>query len=79
MFAFQELSDLRHAYSKMKKALQERTAELEHAKSRAEQYEIDVKKLRTRIDELKQELGSAEDEVQCWSFREQITYVMSGI
>ncbi|KAK2151466.1 hypothetical protein LSH36_362g02009 [Paralvinella palmiformis] len=57
-----ELADLRHSYSKMKKAIQERNAELEHAKSRAEQYELDVKKLRTRIDELKQELGSAEDE-----------------
>jgi coiled-coil domain-containing protein 102A len=55
---------LRHSYNKCKKALQERNAELDHAKSRAEQYETDVKKLRMRIDELKHELASAEDEVR---------------
>jgi coiled-coil domain-containing protein 102 len=47
----------------MKKALQDRTAELEHARSRAEQYEAEVKKLRLRIEELKRELAAAEDEV----------------
>lgn len=58
-----ELSDLRHAYGKVKKTLQDKTAELEHARSRSEQYELEVKKLRGRIEELKRDLASAEDEV----------------
>ena len=43
--------------------LQEKAAELDHARSRAEQYEQEVKKLRGRIEELKHELANAEDEV----------------
>lgn len=58
-----ELSDLRHTYSKIKKTLQDKTAELEHACSRSEQYELEVKKLRGRIEELKKDLAAAEDEV----------------
>lgn len=58
-----ELSDLRHAYGKVKKTLQDKTAELEHARSRSEQYELEVKKLRGRIEELKRDLAAAEDEV----------------
>jgi len=57
------LTELRHAHSRTKKSLQDRTAELEHARSRAEQYEAEVKKLRLRIEELKHELATAEDEV----------------
>ena len=60
----QELSDLRHAYGKVKKTLQDKTAELEHARSRSEQYELEVKKLRGRIEELKRDLAAAEDEVR---------------
>ena len=63
LFKFQELSDLRHVHNRLKKTLQERTAELEHARSRAEQYELEVKKLRSRIEELKRDLTVAEDEV----------------
>lgn len=69
IFGLQELSDLRHAYGKVKKTLQDKTAELEHARSRSEQYELEVKKLRGRIEELKRDLASAEDEVTiiwCW-------------
>jgi coiled-coil domain-containing protein 102A len=57
------LTELRHALTRTKKSLQDRTAELEHARSRAEQYEAEVKKLRLRIEELKQDLATAEDEV----------------
>ena len=57
-----ELHDLKHSHSKMKKQLQEKTAELDHALSRADQYESEVKKLRFRVEELKKELASAEDE-----------------
>lgn len=58
-----ELSELRHTHSKLKKTLQDRVTELEHCKRRAEQYEIEVKKLRSRVEELKRDLASAEDEV----------------
>ncbi|KAL3859176.1 hypothetical protein ACJMK2_009408 [Sinanodonta woodiana] len=58
-----ELADLHHAHSKLKKALQERVTELEHTKRRAEQYEVEVKKLRSRIEELRRDLTAAEDEV----------------
>ena len=64
----QELAELRHAHARTKKSLQDRTAELEHARSRAEQYEAEVKKLRLRIEELKHELATAEDEVVLYFF-----------
>lgn len=57
-----ELLDLKHAHSKLKKVLQEKSTELSHALRRSEQYEAEVKKLRGRIDELKKELATAEDE-----------------
>ena len=59
---FQDLVDLKHSHSKVKKALQEKTTECEHAQRRAEQYELEVKKLRGRIDDLKRDLANAEDE-----------------
>lgn len=58
-----ELLDLKHAHSKLKKVLQEKSTELLHELRRSEQYEGEVKKLRGRIDELKRELATAEDEV----------------
>ncbi len=59
----QELADLRHVHSKVKKQYQEKMAELAHANRRVEQHETEVKKLRLRVEELKKELGQAEDEV----------------
>lgn len=59
----QELADLRHIHTKLKKQFQERTAELAHANRRVESHETEVKKLRLRVEELKKELGQAEDEV----------------
>ncbi|XP_041641608.1 coiled-coil domain-containing protein 102A [Cheilinus undulatus] len=58
-----ELADLRHIHSKLKKQLQEKTAELAHANRRVESHEAEVKKLRLRVEELKKELGQAEDEL----------------
>ncbi|CAL1293703.1 unnamed protein product [Larinioides sclopetarius] len=58
-----ELADLKHAHTKLKKVLQDKSTELAHALRRSEQYEAEVKKLRGRIEELKKELASAEDEV----------------
>lgn len=59
----QELTELKHLHGKMKKAYAERGTELDHHKRRAEQYDSEVRKLRARIDELKHNLASAEDEV----------------
>lgn len=59
----QELADLRHVHAKLKKQFQEKTAELAHANRRVESHDAEVKKLRLRVDELKKELGQAEDEV----------------
>ena len=38
--------------------------ELSHAKKRVEQHENEVRKLRTRVEELKVDLTKAEDEVE---------------
>lgn len=59
----QELTDLKHAHSKLKKVVADKTTELAHAVRRAEQYETEVKRLRSRVEELKRELAVAEDEI----------------
>lgn len=43
--------------------VQDKVGELAHASRRAEQYEAEVKKLRTRVEELKKDLAIAEDEL----------------
>ncbi|XP_018918080.1 coiled-coil domain-containing protein 102A isoform X2 [Bemisia tabaci] len=58
-----ELTELKHTHNKLKKILADKTTELGHAFRRAEQYEGEVKKLRSRVEELKRELAVAEDEV----------------
>lgn len=60
---FQEVVDLKHSYSKIKKMLAEKTTELSHALRRSEQYETEVKRVRARVEELKKELASAQDEL----------------
>ncbi len=60
---FQELSELKHAHTKLKKVLADKSTELLHCSRRAEQYESEVKRLRARVDELKKDLAKAEDEV----------------
>lgn len=47
----------------MKKMLSEANIEMGHAVRRAEQYETEVKRLRSRVEELKKELTFAEDEL----------------
>ena len=54
---------MKHTQAKIKKLIQETSDELEHTKRRAEQHEVEVKKLRTRIEELKRQLAKAEDQV----------------
>lgn len=43
--------------------VQDKMTELAHATRRAEQYESEVKKLRSRVEELKRDLAVAEDEL----------------
>lgn len=54
---------MKHSLSKLKKVVQDKVTELSHAMRRAEQYETEVKRLRSRVEELKRELAIAEDEV----------------
>ncbi|XP_051161913.1 coiled-coil domain-containing protein 102A [Leptopilina boulardi] len=58
-----ELVELKHAYSKMKKMFGDKTMELSHAIRRSEQYEAEVKRVRSRVEELKKELASAQDDM----------------
>ncbi|XP_021569784.1 coiled-coil domain-containing protein 102B [Carlito syrichta] len=58
-----ELLNLQHAYYKLSRQHQEKIAELTHAKNRVDKNEEEVKKLRFRVEELKQELNQKEDEV----------------
>ncbi|KAL3285072.1 hypothetical protein HHI36_019196 [Cryptolaemus montrouzieri] len=58
-----EIADLRHSQGKLKKLVQDKVGELAHASRRAEQYEAEVKKLRSRVEELKKDLAIAEDEL----------------
>ncbi|XP_063910289.1 coiled-coil domain-containing protein 102A isoform X2 [Zophobas morio] len=58
-----EISELRHSQNKLKKMVQDKITELAHAVRRAEQYESEVKKLRSRVEELKRDLAVAEDEL----------------
>ncbi|XP_012255638.1 coiled-coil domain-containing protein 102A isoform X2 [Athalia rosae] len=58
-----EVVDLKHSYAKLKKILAEKTTELSHALRRSEQYEAEVKRVRGRVEELKKELASAQDEL----------------
>ena len=41
----------------------DKTTELSHAIRRSEQYEAEVKRVRSRVEELKKELATAQDEV----------------
>ena len=60
----QELADLRHIHTKLKKQFQEKTAELAHANRRVESHEAEVKKLRLRVEELKKENGDLRQMMQ---------------
>ena len=53
--------ELRHSHSRLRKSLAERSEELSHWQRKSEASDKEVKTLRTRIEELKVELGKAED------------------
>ncbi|XP_064235104.1 coiled-coil domain-containing protein 102B isoform X2 [Aotus nancymaae] len=59
----QELLNLQHAYYKLSRQYQAKIAELTHANNRVDQNEAEVKKLRLRVEELKQGLNQKEDEL----------------
>ncbi|XP_026481848.1 coiled-coil domain-containing protein 102A isoform X2 [Ctenocephalides felis] len=59
-----ELADLKHMHGKLKNCYHDTLTSVSQAQSRSDQYENEIKKLRGRIDELKQELYNAEREVE---------------
>uniref|UniRef100_A0A2K6TUY9 Coiled-coil domain containing 102B n=1 Tax=Saimiri boliviensis boliviensis TaxID=39432 RepID=A0A2K6TUY9_SAIBB len=59
----QELLTLQHAYYKLSRQYQAKIAELTHANNRVDQNEEEVKKLRLRVEELKQGLKQKDDEL----------------
>ncbi|XP_028392796.1 coiled-coil domain-containing protein 102A-like isoform X2 [Dendronephthya gigantea] len=58
-----ELADLKLAHMKLKKVYQDKKEDILHNKTRVDQHEDEIKKLRGRVDELKMKLTTAEDEV----------------
>jgi len=57
-----ELVNLNHTISNQKKMFVDQSAELAHLIRRGEQYEGEVKRLRSRVEELKRELATTEEE-----------------
>jgi len=57
-----ELTNLHHTLSKQKKMFVDQNAELAHLMRRGEQYEGEVKRLRIRVEELKRELATTEED-----------------
>lgn len=53
---------MRHTISKQKKMYDDQGAELAHLTRRGEQYEGEVKRLRSRVEELKRELATTEED-----------------
>lgn len=62
MYFFQELANLNHNLSKQKKIFADQSAELAHLTRRGDQYEGEVKRLRNRVEELKRELATTEED-----------------
>ncbi|CAM4509125.1 coiled-coil domain-containing protein 102B [Caretta caretta] len=58
-----ELIELQHAHHKLNKQFHDKVAELMHANKRVEQHEAEVKKLRSRVEDLKRGQNQAEDKL----------------
>ncbi len=56
-----ELLELRHQHGRLRKTHAEKCQELQHWRRKAEAADKEVRQLRGRIDELKGELGRAQD------------------
>ncbi|KAL0108410.1 hypothetical protein PUN28_015154 [Cardiocondyla obscurior] len=57
------LLEVKQYQAALKQSLAEKTTELSHTMRRSEQYEMEVKRVRARVEELKKELVAAQDEV----------------
>lgn len=53
---------MKHSFSKQKKIFTDQSAELAHLTRRGDQYEGEVKRLRIRVEELKRELATTEED-----------------
>lgn len=49
-------------HGRLRKSHSEKLEELQHCQRKSESFEKEVRKLRARVDELKSELGRAQDE-----------------
>ena len=58
-----DLMETRHALGRLRKSYTETVDELSHWQRKSDASDKEVKKLRLRIEELKRELGKAEDEL----------------
>lgn len=58
-----EAADMKHLNSKLKKSLSDKNEELQHLQRRGENSDKEVRSLRLRIEQLKQELGEAQDDI----------------
>ncbi|XP_011862247.1 PREDICTED: coiled-coil domain-containing protein 102A isoform X2 [Vollenhovia emeryi] len=56
------LLEVKQYQAALKQSLAEKSTELSHATRRSEQYEAEVKRVRARVEELKKELATAQDE-----------------
>ena len=58
-----EISELRHANARGKKVMSEKSEELVHCQRKCEQSDKEVRSLRFRIEQLKEELGQTQDDL----------------
>ena len=63
LFTGQDTNEMRRQMNKDQKCIQDRNEELAHSRRKAEQHETEVRLLRSRIEELKKQQTSTEDEV----------------
>ena len=68
--------DLQHAYHKLSRQHQAKTAEMTHVNNLMDQNEAEVKKLRFQVEELKWGLNQKENKV---SYKWNICYVDSKL
>lgn len=57
------LLEVKQYQAVLKQSLMEKKTELSYALKRSEQYEAEMKRVRIRVEELKKELTTAQDEV----------------
>lgn len=58
-----DLAEMKHLNSKLKKNLGDKAEELHHCQRKGDNSDKEVRSLRLRIEQLKQELGEAQDDI----------------